>query len=635
MSEPSKKQGWSILASVTIGVLLTLFAATQLNDLKLNGDLYALLGDDDPAVMTFSKLASVTKGLEELLVVCDPNQYLPRLALEKITALDAVRENTRSYIELGKSSIYGFSLAGDPADYRQSGVVTTRIGAILGAMAPNCGMAGTPAYVVETYDQINNDLLLALAIALLFVTLMFAFVYRIGWLALVMLLPVGVGIVWGLAAYSLLRPELTLLAAAVPTLLIGIGVDHCIHMIQACRYSIEHDGMTRDDAVASAWWRLLRPVTVASLTTIATFCALAVAQLRGFADFGLAGALVSTGVWLSCISLLPAILLSCPEKWLARKAVFDSPLRRLAPFIERRGRAIAIVTIVITVVAAFGARDLEFLSDIRKLEGNDLQSRVLQNRVAEEYGLSVSPLLVHFSEAEDAIEFMADINRPESIASLIDVPEVPGLVQVHSSDNPFVRGNYEAVTWDIRNQIDLLGLGKWTLSGAPAMNARIDELLFNDILVVLPLAAGVILLVLAIGTRSASFPFMVLLPLVLSLIWLSGGMSYFGVAASIVTAAIIPVVLGIGVDGGVHLLASWQRNDYDLGTVFAETGLAIVVTTSTSIAAFGAFTIARSPSLAQFGAQAASALFGCLLVTLCLLPVILKQRRSAKIPGES
>jgi predicted RND superfamily exporter protein len=88
------------------------------------------------------------------------------------------------------------------------------------------------------------------------------------------------------------------------------------------------------------------------------------------------------------------------------------------------------------------------------------------------------------------------------------------------------------------------------------------------------------------------------------------------------------MVLGIGVDGGVHLVASWQRNNGDLGAVFAETGLAIVVTIATSIAAFGAFIVAMSPSLLQFGAQAAGALFGCLIVTLLIVPTILQQRKS-------
>jgi len=631
MSGPKR---WPTLPVLLAGILLTIFSSMQLRDLQINGDLYGLLGEHDPTVTTFRELAAVTTGLEELLVVCDPDQYLPRLAIDKAVALDEIGANTRTYIQPGKSSLYAFSLTGDAADYRDAGVVVTRIAAVLAAMAPSCGMAGTPAYIVETHDRLNADLIIALAVAIVLVTLLFSFLYRIGWLALVMLLPVGVGIAWGLAAYSLIRPELTLLAAAVPTLLIGIGVDHCIHMIQGCRYSISHDGLTREAAVLSAWRRLLGPITVASLTTIATFCALALAKLQGFADLGLSGALVSIGVYLACISLLPIILLYCPERWLSGKAVLAAPLRRFAPWILAHAKAVATMAIAITVVAAYAASNLEILSDIRELEGNDIQARVLQTRIAEEYGLSASPLLVRFEDDLDAVEFMADDERPKSIANLVDVPDVDGLVQVHSVENPFIRGNFETVTWDIEHQIERLGLGNWQLSGAPAMNARIDELLYADIRFVLPLATVLILLVLAIGTRSASLPFVVLLPLVLSLIWLAGAMSLGSVAASVVTAAIIPMVLGIGVDGGVHLLASWRRHDGDLAVVFAETGLAVVVTIATSIAAFGAFIVASSPSLIQFGAQAAGALFGCLLVTLFILPIILRHRKSAEAGEE-
>ena len=239
-----------------------------------------------------------------------------------------------------------------------------------------------------------------------------------------------------------------------------------------------------------------------------------------------------------------------------------------------------------------------------------------------------------FDNGEDAVEFMADDERPASIASLVDVPDVAGLVQVHPVDDPFIRDNYRKVLWDIEQQTQGLQLGDYQLSGAPAMNARIDELLYADIVFVLPLAAGLILLVLAIGTRSAGLPFVVLLPLVLSLIWVAGAMPLAGVAVSVVTAAIVPMVLGIGVDGGVHFLASWRRHHGDLRAVFAETGLAVVVTIATSIAAFGAFVIARSPSLIQFGAQAAGALFGCLLVTLLILPIILQHRQSATTASE-
>jgi predicted RND superfamily exporter protein len=623
-------QRWPSFPILVLGIVITLVCAAQLDELEINGDLYGLLGDDDPSVLTFREIAAVTTGLEELLVICEADRYMSNLAIDKVVALPEIEANTRTYVQPGKSSLYAFSLTGDPADYRDAGIAVDRVGALLVAMAPACGMGGTPAYIVETHERIDVDLLKAICIAIVLVTLLFAFVYRIGWLALLMMIPVGVGIGWGLAAYSLLRPELTLLAAAVPTLLIGIGIDHCIHMIQACRYAMKQNGLSRDAAVLSAWRRVIVPISVASATTIVTFCALAFAELRGFADLGLSGALVSAGVYLSCITLLPVVLLSCPEQWLTSKTAISMPLRRLAGLIRKRGKLIAVAAIVVTLLAALSASKLEYLSDIRQLEGNDVQSRKLQQRIAAEYGLSASPIILKFANDEDAIEFMADDQRPASYASLVQVPDVTSLVQVHPVENPFIRGNYQAVSWDIEQQIERLELGDWQLSGAPAMNARIDQLLYADIRFVIPLAAGLILLVLALGTRSASLPFVVLLPLVLSLIWVAGAMSLSGLAVSVVTAAIVPMVLGIGVDGGVHIIASWRRHHGDIGDVFAETGLAVVVTIATSIAAFGAFIVAQSPSLIQFGVQAAGALFGCLIVTLLILPIILQHREAAQ-----
>ena len=206
MSDRSRSH-WPTVPVVIAGIVLTVLATLQLDGLRINGDLYGLLGDGDPAVMTFRDLAAVTTGLEELLVVCGPDQQLPRLAISDIESLAEVDANTRTYVRPEKSSIYAFSLNGDPADYRHAGVVIDQVKPILAEQTIDCGLAGTPAYVVETHDRINVDLIRALAVAVVLVTLLFAFIYRIGWLAIVMLLPVGLGIEWGLAAYSLIRPR--------------------------------------------------------------------------------------------------------------------------------------------------------------------------------------------------------------------------------------------------------------------------------------------------------------------------------------------------------------------------------------------------------------------------------------------
>lgn len=615
----------AVTGVLVAGVVITALALVVVDGLQIEGDIYGLLGSDDPEIVKFNDLARVTPGLEELLVVCEPGTLLAQDAIGRIVALPGIESHTRTYFQPGKSSVQGFEMAVDAADWRETRPVLAQTGDILDAESPECGLTGTPAVVLEMQTRLNNDLLVALVVATILVTMLFAFVYRIGFLAPLMLVPVTAGIAWGLAAYAMTRGELTLLAATVPTLLIGVGIDHCIHIIQSCRYSIGRDGLTRSEAVLSSWRRLLRPITLASLTTAVTFLALTAAGLKGLVDLGWAGTFVTLGVYAACVSLLPAILLIVPEKWLAKSAAFDRPMRAFAPWLREHGKLVLFCFILAGAVSAFGLSRLQPMSDNRLLESGDLPSLALQERIAEEHGLSSSPILLAFDDPDDAIELLADPERPETISTLLSVPDVDSLVQVHPRDNPFVRSNYKSVVAALEDWVATTGLGGYELSGAPALNERINQFVYGDVRFVLPLAALGIFVVLAVGTRSLLRPCLVLLPLSLALISLTGMMGLLGIAASVVTVAITPLVLGIGVDGGVHLLAAWDRHDGRLEDVFAETGLAIVVTVSTSVAAFAAFIISQSPSLVHFGSQASFALVGCLVVTLLVLPWLLRR----------
>ena len=158
------------------------------------------------------------------------------------------------------------------------------------------------------------------------------------------------------------------------------------------------------------------------------------------------------------------------------------------------------------------------------------------------------------------------------------------------------------------------------MGGGPVFNARLAELLESDAIRVLPLAALVIVSVLMLSTRSPTTALLILVPLTLSLLWLGGSMGVMGVPVSIMSLAIAPLVIGIGVDDGVHLLASWNRSGGDLREVFAETGVALLVTTLTTVAAFGALVTADTKGLVLFGWQAALALTFCLVATLFVLP---------------
>ncbi len=199
------------------------------------------------------------------------------------------------------------------------------------------------------------------------------------------------------------------------------------------------------------------------------------------------------------------------------------------------------------------------------------------------------------------------------------------MLQVHATDNPFEGENYAALVDSIRDWTATAAAGDYQLTGGPALNARLHVLVSSDARLALPLAIMLIVVVLAVSSRSLRMPFVVLTPLAVATAWLLGAMSVAGVPFSLMTLAIVPLVLGIGVDSSVHLVASWRRQQGDLGAVFDESGLAILVSSLTSAMAFAAFAASTSPALLQFGWQAAAALLSCLVVTLLFLPPLVRR----------
>ncbi|MFP4647397.1 MAG: MMPL family transporter [Candidatus Acetothermia bacterium] len=96
-----------------------------------------------------------------------------------------------------------------------------------------------------------------------------------------------------------------------------------------------------------------------------------------------------------------------------------------------------------------------------------------------------------------------------------------------------------------------------------------------------------------------------------------------------INLTISPLLIGIGIDNGLHLLHRWREEDTEDGkkesieVVFSRTGLAIATTSLTTIAVFGSLLIARTPGLRVLGFTALMGVGFTMLFSLTALPAIL------------
>ena len=104
------------------------------------------------------------------------------------------------------------------------------------------------------------------------------------------------------------------------------------------------------------------------------------------------------------------------------------------------------------------------------------------------------------------------------------------------------------------------------------------------------------------------------------------GMWLAGVPVDPINLIVPPLLVGIGVDNGVYLIAA-VRERGGLGPAVRVVGRAIAITSLTTIAGFGFLAFSTYPPLATMGRLMAIGLSLCLAGTFLLLPALLPARR--------
>ena len=87
----------------------------------------------------------------------------------------------------------------------------------------------------------------------------------------------------------------------------------------------------------------------------------------------------------------------------------------------------------------------------------------------------------------------------------------------------------------------------------------------------------------------------------------------------------VPIILGIGIDDGVHLVNAYRTQERpDPVMAVRETGSAILLTSLTSMVGFGCLSFYQHPGMSTLGVILFIGVGWCLVSTLVLLPVLLQ-----------
>lgn len=104
---------------------------------------------------------------------------------------------------------------------------------------------------------------------------------------------------------------------------------------------------------------------------------------------------------------------------------------------------------------------------------------------------------------------------------------------------------------------------------------------------------------------------------------LSGIMVIFRLDFNFLNLIVLPMIVGIGIDDGVHFMNTFRQHKHlDVTQAMSQTGRAVVLTSLTTLAGFGSIALSHYPGLRSMGYVAIIGISACLFATIVVLPPI-------------
>lgn len=211
----------------------------------------------------------------------------------------------------------------------------------------------------------------------------------------------------------------------------------------------------------------------------------------------------------------------------------------------------------------------------------------------------------------------ADFNKIlENVLRVVGTPEKPG-----------TEGNSETTM---------------TITGTVAMQKAIQEDSMNNLIWMFPVALALVSAVIFIFHRSIKGIIIAFLPPAYALMLTFGVLGLIQPGLSIISIAIVALLMGLGVDYSIHLMNRLVEeknleNKVDrVDKTLKSTGKAVLLSTITTMIGFGSLMISSMSPMVTFGFGCAIGILFCFISAIILVPclvILLKFEKQASLPS--
>ncbi|KAA0014068.1 MAG: hypothetical protein FE037_02975 [Thermoplasmata archaeon] len=566
-----------------------------------------------------------------------------------------------------KSSAIIFTLSPDV----DSEVIMSRAKSAINNVTTKMSLVGSLPLSRSIREKALRNLTLIFPLSILLVSIVLFAFHRSFKGLLVTFLPTSYSILLTFGVLGMVRPQLTILSLAIVALLMGLGVDYSIHLMN--RF-LEERGSFEEKARKSLK-TTGKAILLSAVTTAIGFGSLMISAMPPIVDFGFGCAL---GIMLCYIStmimVVPLVVILN-----FRKRIEFPAWKKLAVFSVRNSKKTLLLGIIIIALSLSVFPKVETDVNYFAMAPKDDPVVTKTLEFSEKFGLSgnLNVILVRGDlESPEVIE--AIYNMEENIrydpvvyknnvtvTSLVDV-----IKKINLGNLPKDRAKLQLIYTFLGDQMELLvdenftetiinvnipaGLsideqrdvvnainsiisnttipgGKaYPLTGATPISVSINDILLDQqvrsMLVSLLLVFATLIVILG----SSKYAFVTMLPIIFVLLCEPGVLVTFDIPLTVITISIASIIVGTGVDYGVHITKRFLEGiEEGLGRVKAveksieETGLSLLEAALTTVAGLASVYFVNIPYLEEFMRLIIAMILLSLLGAVFLMPALL------------
>jgi len=552
------------------------------------------------------------------------------------------------------------------------------------------------SYINESLSRVSDrDLKLVFPIVILLLSFILFFFFKSTYSILFTFSLIGLTILSTFGITGHFHINFNNILAAMPAVLISVGLADAVHVLIAYRHNILIKSMNTKDAAIESLRKNFIPTILTTITTATGFFSLTLTSIKPIHDLGLLSGIGTIVAWLFTYFFLGPLLqiVRFPPR---DNQTNEFSFSFLFYFCQKYRLWINTILPAFAILMVYFGLQNTVTADPVKYFSEDNIVRKNFNLIQQEFGGSRSIELVFDSNEEDGIKNPTFLKKSEALLEWVQkrdkVINASSLIQILKRLNQTLNGgdpnqyklanNREEIAeqlffytlglpegtdlrnqmtddyrkfkatilWDIEDSQAAINETKVIIDQAKKMDLNVYEggqsPIYNQInqevvktfFASISLSLPVIFFIILIFFRDLQISFLSLIPNVFPLSIASGIMYLSGDKVNIGNVIVFSVCLGIAVDDTIHFLANYkikmnsgESNENALLQTMAQTGRALILTTIMLCLGFGMFIFGQFVPNQKFGIYCAIILSLALLADLVLLPSILLSNKKKNI----